>query len=228
VLCLALEKLMSTFKRQPWDDSVKQKIAASCRARRNQGQAALVRRIFDLAADGHGCRHIAHLLNDQGVPTPRAERGRPNGWDHGTIRAVLERAIYRGVIEYGKTRKRDSCGHKKISARAASDLVRVEKVELRIISADLAIQVDAIRGDRRERFLRQNDGRLLGRPVLGKYPLSGMLRCVCGANFEAQKSPHGMRKGLVDVCSARLRKGSAICANAWRSPSMTPTIGYSA
>jgi hypothetical protein len=177
-----------------------------------------VRRIFQIAAFGHGSRHIAHVLNEQGVPTPRAQRGRPSGWDQGTIRAVLERVLYRGVIEYGKTKKRDAWGRKKIAARPASDLIRVEKPELRIISVELAAAVDAIRSDRRERYLRSNDGRLIGRPVLGKYHLSGMMRRPCGANFEAQKSPHGMRKGEIYVCAAHRRKGSAICANTLSLP----------
>jgi DNA invertase Pin-like site-specific DNA recombinase len=184
----------------------------------NEAEAAIVGRVFELAAAGHGSRHIAHLLNEQHVPTPRAQRGRPNGWDHGTIRAVLERPLYRGVIEYGKTRKRDTWGRKRITARAVSDLVRIEKPELRIIPEALTAEVDSIRGDRRERYLRSNDGRLLGRPVLRKYLLSGMLRCPCGANFEAQKSPHGMRTGLVYVCSAHRRKGAAICANGLALP----------
>jgi site-specific DNA recombinase len=152
-------------------------------------------------------------LNEQGVPTPRAQRGRPSGWDQGTIRAVLERQLYRGVVEYGKTRKRDAWGRKKISARPSSDLIRLEKPELRIVSEQLAAAVDAIRTDRRQRYLRSNDGRLLGQPVLGKYALSGLLRCSCGANYEAQKAPHGWRRGDCYVCAAARRKGKAICDN---------------
>jgi len=50
--------------------------------------------------------------------------------------------------------------------------------------------------------------------VLGRYLLSGLLRCPCGANFEAQNAPHGKwHKGGVYVCSAHRRKGPAICAN---------------
>ena len=76
----------------------------------NDTDAMIVRRVYEMAAFGHGSRHIAHVLNEQGVPTPPAQRGRPSGWGQGTIRAVLERALYRGVVEYGKTRKRGSWG----------------------------------------------------------------------------------------------------------------------
>jgi hypothetical protein len=81
------------------------------------------------------------------------------------------------------------------------------------ISEQLAANVDARRANRRERYLRGHHGQLLGRPVLGKYLLSGLLRCTCGANYEAQKSPHGMRRGEVYICAAHRRKGDAICAN---------------
>jgi site-specific DNA recombinase len=179
----------------------------------NEAEAAIVLRIYELAAIGHGSRHIAHVLNQQGVPTPRAQRGRPSGWDQGTIRAVLERSIYRGVIEYKKTKKRDSWGQKKITARPSSDLIRVERSELRIIPLAITDAVDEIRADRRQRYLRANDGRLLGRPTLGRYLLSGMLRCPCGANFEAQKTPHGIRKFEAYVCAAARRKGPSVCAS---------------
>ena len=85
----------------------------------NPSEAGVVRQIFELAAHGHGCKHIAYLLNEQHVPTPRAQRGRPSGWDQGTIRAVLERPLYQGVIEYGRTQKRNSFGRVEIKARAA-------------------------------------------------------------------------------------------------------------
>lgn len=174
-------------------------------------EAEIVRAIYDFAAEGHGSRHIAHMLNERHVPCPRAQQGRPSGWDQGTIRAVLGRPLYRGIIEYGATRKRDAWGRKKITARPATDLVRVSAPHLRIIAPEVAVDVDMIRRDRRQRYLRSNDGRLLGRPTLGKFLLSGMLKCHCGANYELQQA-HGWRKGGY-VCSAARRKGRAVCDN---------------
>jgi hypothetical protein len=152
----------------------------------NPAEAAVVRRISDMYADGSGYRHIAHTLNAQHVATPRAQRGNPSGWDMGTVKAVIERQLYRGIIEYKKTRKRDKFGRKKIAARPTSDLITVEAPHLRIVSEALAAAVDERRAGRRERYLRGQKGQLLGKPVLGKYLLSGLLVCRCGARFEAQ------------------------------------------
>ena len=46
----------------------------------NEGEAAVVRRIFELAAKGLGQNRIAKQLNAEGVPAPRAQQGRPTGW----------------------------------------------------------------------------------------------------------------------------------------------------
>jgi site-specific DNA recombinase len=177
----------------------------------NPAEAAVVRRISDMYADGSGYRHIAHTLNAQHVATPRAQRGNPSGWDMGTVKAVIERQLYRGIIEYKKTRKRDKFGRKKIAARPTSDLITVEAPHLRIVSEALAAAVDERRAGRRERYLRGQKGQLLGKPVLGKYLLSGLLVCRCGARFEAQKA-HGNRKDVY-ICSAHRRKGAAVCDN---------------
>ena len=61
---------------------------------------------------GDGYKEIAHALNTQHVPAPRPQRGRPAGWDPGTIRAVLRRPIYRGIYVWDRTTKRDQSGER--------------------------------------------------------------------------------------------------------------------
>jgi hypothetical protein len=46
----------------------------------NDREAAVIRRIFELAALGHGLRVIAHTINGEHLPAPRPHRGRPVGW----------------------------------------------------------------------------------------------------------------------------------------------------
>jgi DNA invertase Pin-like site-specific DNA recombinase len=179
----------------------------------NQAEAAVVKRIFEHYAAGKGLRGIAHLLNDQGALSPRAQQGRPSGWDPGTIRAVLHRSIYRGRLEYNRTKKRDRSGDQKISKRHPDELIVVEAPHLRIISEDLEFQVGAMLGKRRGAFLRAQKGQLIGQAAHGRYLLSGLLRCPCGAKFEAQKNPHGNRQGSVYCCAAARRKGKSVCAN---------------
>ncbi len=179
----------------------------------NAAEAAVVRRIYELAALGHGNRTIAHALNLDGCPAPRPQSGRPAGWAPSSVRDVLGRPIYRGVIEWDRHRRNNE--RKQLKRQANASPLRIEAEALRIIPAELALAVDMQRQDRRERYLRKTDGRLLGGPAprVVKHVLSGLLRCSCGASFEAQGAAYGRRRGGVYVCSARRRKGTAICAN---------------
>ena len=65
-------------------------------------EVAVVRAVFRLCAEGKGAQWIARALNAEGAPTPRAERGRPNGWVPSSVYAVLRREIYRGVLVLGE------------------------------------------------------------------------------------------------------------------------------
>ncbi len=67
----------------------------------NEAEAAVVQRIFQMAADGAGFRRIAKALNDERTPCPRAQQGRPDGWTASSVRPVLYRTLYHGVIDMG-------------------------------------------------------------------------------------------------------------------------------
>jgi site-specific DNA recombinase len=67
-------------------------------------EAAVVRRIFDLAAAGMGTRRIAHTLNAEGALAPAPRRtGRPRAWCPSTIHAILTRSLYRGEVVWLST-----------------------------------------------------------------------------------------------------------------------------
>jgi site-specific DNA recombinase len=71
-------------------------------------EANVIRRIFQLSAAGHGVKAIAKLLNAEAAPSPRAQCGRSQTWAPSSVRAVLFRDVYRGVITWNRTRKRIS------------------------------------------------------------------------------------------------------------------------
>jgi len=73
----------------------------------NEVEAAVVRRIFELCAQGFGKRRIAHVLNEQGRPAPRPRKDRPRGWAPSSVLKILYRTLYRGQLTWNKTRKRD-------------------------------------------------------------------------------------------------------------------------
>jgi site-specific DNA recombinase len=74
-------------------------------------QAEIVRRIFQMAADGAGLPRIARRLNEAGVvnPTGQVRTGKgaksvASAWSTGGIREILRRELYVGSIVYGRTR----------------------------------------------------------------------------------------------------------------------------
>lgn len=65
----------------------------------NEEEAAIVRRMFDLALNsGYGCHRIAKALNEKGV---RNRNG--NQWSHASISNYLSNPIYKGVKPYNRT-----------------------------------------------------------------------------------------------------------------------------
>jgi len=71
----------------------------------NDAEAAVVRRIFALAAEGRGLRAIAVTCNAEGACAPVPRRaGRPRGWAPSSVREVLHRELYRGGSSSGTGR----------------------------------------------------------------------------------------------------------------------------
>jgi site-specific DNA recombinase len=179
----------------------------------NSAEATVVRDIYRRYADGEGFKQIAHALNAKKVPSPRPQRGRPAGWDPGTIRAVLRRPLYRGVVVYDRTKKRDLDGARHKGRQPKKDRalwLHVDKPELRIIEPSIITAVDDRLADRRNAYLRNAKGHLLGTPKRHghngtKHLLAGFIVCECGATFEVVRGSY--------VCSARRRKGVSVCTS---------------
>ncbi len=75
----------------------------------NRG-AAVVKRIYDLCASGHGSPYIAKILNREGIQSPRNHRetvlpgytaNRRYEWITGTIHDILRNQIYKGDMVQG-------------------------------------------------------------------------------------------------------------------------------
>jgi len=192
----------------------------------NEAEAAVVRDIYTRFATGEGLRTIALALNRQGALSPRAQQGRPNGWSASSVKAVLERPIYRGTLVFGRTVSADARALKKMyphSTREQGQIptpeetwIRREVLALRIIPADLAARVDARRESWRQRTVASKVNGRLKQRAHGKYLLSGgMLVCpTCHGHFEAFKSPWNTG---VYVCSTRRRKPGT-CTNSLALP----------
>jgi site-specific DNA recombinase len=178
-------------------------------------QPAVVIRIFTLCAEGAGITRIAKTLNAEAVAPPR----RAAGWAPSAIREILLRDLYRGVVTWGKVKKRDQWGRKTYQAQPEAQWVRHEAPELRIVSNDLWQAAQARLQQARDTYVRGAGGRLMTRPSVRDfetpYLLSGIARCAeCGGplgtvtrDFKRQ----GRRKFY--GCQYHDDRGKHVCAN---------------
>jgi site-specific DNA recombinase len=184
----------------------------------NEREAAVVRRIFELSAAGHGVRAIAKQLNAEGAPAPKPRKaGRPVGWSPSSLHAALKRQQYRGERVWNQSQKRDKWGRKNQQPRVAREWIRIDAPELRIVSEALWTAAHTRRAGANEDYLRRNKGRAWGRPVNGtkaKYLLTGLAQCsVCGGGLIVQTRSHGKQRAGFYVCSSFQHRGKTVCAN---------------
>jgi len=185
----------------------------------HEAEAAVVRRIFDLYLGGAGLREIAHRLNAEGVPTPRARalRDRRPSWAPTATREMLRNPIYRGERIFNRSEwiKDHETGRRRRFERPESEWVREEQPDLAIISAETFDAVQAETRRRGNRYLRTEDGRRLAGPLPGcghqrpaRHVLSGLLECgECGGGFHATNGAE--RYG----CGWHRGRGPVVCSN---------------
>ena len=83
----------------------------------NEAQAAIVREIFDRYASGWGYAHIAKDLNARHPSNPRPTEHKPAGWSPSSVPNILRRDLYRGIVVWNQSRKRDTWGRQHQTAR---------------------------------------------------------------------------------------------------------------
>jgi hypothetical protein len=144
----------------------------------NEPEAAVIRRIFEMAAAGYGAKAIAKRLNAEGIQSPRAQRGRSQSWAPSSVHAVLRRETYRGVTIYNRTKKRDKWGVKKQTMRPESEWFTIPTPTLQVVSDELWTAAHDRIQRAREIYMRGPGGG--GRPTLAnpsKYLLSNLATC---------------------------------------------------
>lgn len=177
-------------------------------------EAATVRRVFELYAEGHGLRQIAGMLNREGLAAPydrgyRKRAGR--GWPSSTIRAMLNNARYVGEWAWKKREwfTNPETGARTPRFRESDQWITTDRPGLAIVPRELWGRVQA-------RFAARKG--TLGRPHgtgQAGHLLSQLLRCgECGSTMRivSTKKKAGRRYSNYG-CSAHWGKGDAICSN---------------
>jgi site-specific DNA recombinase len=185
----------------------------------NEEQAAVVRRIFALCAEGHGFTRIAKALNEDGVAPPR----RASGWAPTAIREILLRPLYRGEVIWNRQQKRDRWGVKKYLDRPEAEWIQLEAPELRIVDEEVW-QAAHRRLDRTRALYAGTGGRppldrganpRAWRPQRAEYLLSGIAKCAeCGGSLVAftRDMKSGERRALYG-CMYHHKRGAKVCRN---------------
>ncbi len=183
----------------------------------NEAQAEVVRNIFRMYADGYGSCSIAKTLNGGkryekqlrkyfgGVAPPAPARGE---WCPTCVRPMLRRRRYTGVIEYGR-RKNVRANGRAYKRVKQAEFEQTERKDLRIIDPALWGKVQERISGMRSDYIRDNKGRLWGRPDQGrasKYLLSGLGRCEACDGRIVVVGPSS--KYLYYGCSRRINRGS--------------------
>src|SRR5262249_3256181 len=99
----------------------------------NEEEAAVVRRIFALCAEGQGFTRIAKALNEDGIAPAR----HASGWEPAARGQILLRPLYRGEAMWNRKQKGDRWGGKKYLARPENQWIRHDVPELRVVPEDL-------------------------------------------------------------------------------------------
>ena len=172
-------------------------------------EAQVVRHIFEMYADGYGLKQVARHLNSEGIPAPRSD----NWWD-GTIRAMLYQELYRGKMIWGRTRRDDRNGRTGLLVRQAPTVTR-DCPELVITDEALWDAVHARMKEARTNYLRDGNGRLLGRPTRSSALLVGLGACgVCGGGMIRITGGAPIRPYY--TCCRNHKQGAAGCLNTLR------------
>ena len=181
----------------------------------NKEEAAVVRRTFDLCATGHGYTRITKLLNTERARCPRPQQGRPAGWSPSTIRDVLHRELYRGVVTWNKTRKRDATGDVHPTRRPESEWQQSNREDLRKVSDELWEAAHArVRRARTTMTTAIGKRAIVRRDYESKYLLTGFVRCgTCGGSITVVSRSHGRRRAYFYGCLTNWKRGATICSN---------------
>lgn len=99
----------------------------------HEAEAAVVFQIFTRFAEGQGLKKIAAALNVASAPAPRPSKSGQPARSPSTIKAILSRDLYHGVVVTNKRKKRDKSGRHKVTKRPVSEWITVPRPDLAII-----------------------------------------------------------------------------------------------
>ena len=186
-------------------------------------EAAIVRKIFQLYADGNSLKTIAKRLNRDGIGSPQPQQGRiSRSWCPSTIRVFLHNPRYIGQVVWSRKHKVQDprTGRRVARAREGEKPIRgADAPHLRIVSDELWRAVQA----RQElvKRLYQDEGKRAGllrsKAMNVRYLFSGLLKChSCGANMQIIAGRGRNHDNQTYGCPMNFNRGHSVCSNSVR------------
>lgn len=183
--------------------------------------AEVVRRIFEMRANGISPNQIAKALNAEGIPTPTDYRKEKYGvnfrkgvthfWSPEPIREILKNPIYCGDLVQRKETTVSYKNKKRIN-RPEKEWVVIKNTHEPIVSSELWNKVQAI-------MKSSSTGRITKQGVT--LPLSGLLYCAdCGSKMQFSRTRKSLKQTKDSycvteryVCGAYNRIGQGCCTS---------------
>ena len=161
----------------------------------NEGEAAIVRRIFQEFAQGRSPRAIAQSLNKEGIAGPAGRSWGPStiygNWQRGT--GILNNELYIGRLVWNRQQfiKDPDTGRRQARLNPKTKWIIEEVPHLRIIDDQLWSSVKERQQDSRSRVMTKDKGIRSERARRPNYLLSGLLKCgTCGGGFSKISQSH--------------------------------------
>lgn len=151
----------------------------------------VVRRIFDMAGKGEGCKDIARTLNKEGFRT-----GTGRKWGKTTIHKILTNEAYAGTLVWG-----GRPGHKAI--QSGDPPVRIEDAWPALIDKQTFQKV-------RDNMASNAPETVHPRTIPGFYLLSGFLFCECGSAMIGRSAKS--HRYYYYCCNRSAKQGNDACS----------------
>ncbi len=180
-----------------------------------QAEVAIVRRIFQLKADGRGFVSIADTLNGEHIPCPKRCRWRnlDQKWSGSTVRTIVENPVYVGTRVYNRrsyskfvARERGvespTTREKPKINNSESEWITVPDAHPAIITKEL---FQSANRNGEHHIIRPNT-----QYYRSTYLLTGLMKCThCSFNFQGHTHKKTGRRYYVD--GGFVNKGKSIC-----------------
>ena len=161
----------------------------------NEAEAAVVRRIFTVFANGQSPRAIALSLNAERIAGPHGETWGPStiygNWRRGT--GILNNELYIGKLVWNRQRyvKDPATGKRRARPNPPDEWITRDVPDLRIVDDQLWNEVKARERHVRHALMHDNVGVRAERARRPVYLLSNLLKCgVCGGGFSKVSQHH--------------------------------------